>query len=306
MAAKGKLKGERFELSPGDDGFPEPLQGLKQPPERLYGIGDPSALQEGLAVIGSRRATPYGISCARHFATLAAQHGIAILSGGARGCDAEAHRAAVDNGAPTVVFLGGGCDWVYPAENFGLFQSAVAGGGAVVSEYPWETEPRPFMFRLRNRLISGLAKATLIVEAGIPSGTFSTAEDANDADREVWAVPGSLASAQSSGANLLISEGAQPIVGDDCFATHLSRLFGVGDGCARPSEGAPEETAGPFERRLVDALRAQPLTLDQIVSLVRQGGRDDAYPWTMTWLARSAPRFGIAKYPNGRYGPVVR
>ena len=137
------LKGPRFELGPGDPLFPAALKAIAHPPARLYGIGSPAALQEGLAVVGARKATPYGRSCAKRFATLAAERGIAIISGGARGCDSVAHEAALAAGAPTVAFLGGGCDMLYPAEHFGLFQRIVEGGGAVVSEKPWEFPPMP-------------------------------------------------------------------------------------------------------------------------------------------------------------------
>ncbi len=306
MTAKGRLAGDRFRIDVRSSAFPPALACIKHPPKALYGIGSPEALREGLAVIGSRRATPYGTSAARHFAGMAARRGIAIISGGARGCDSAAHEAAVDSGTPTVAFFGGGCDWVYPAENVGLFQRIIEAGGAVVSEFEWSVGPKPAMFRQRNRLIASLAKATLIVEAGIPSGTFSTAEDAIEADREVWAIPGSLASEQSRGANLLISDGAHPIVGDDSFATHLSRLFGVGDG--RADDADHEEVAGCTGTggAILAAIRAQPLTLDEIVGLAREHGHDaDALSWTMRWLVQAEAGHGIAKYPNGRYGPVT-
>lgn len=306
MARRRALEGPRHEIDAASAEFPPPLASLAQPPKRLYVIGSIEALEEGLAVIGSRRATPYGISCARHFAGMAARRGIVIVSGGARGCDAAAHRAAVDGGSRTVVFLGGGCDWVYPAENAPLFQAAIDGGGAVASEFDWATEPKPWMFRQRNRLIAGLAKATLIVEAGIPSGTFSTAEEAIDADREVWAVPGSLSSAQSRGANLLISEGAHPIVGDESFAMHLSRVFGAGDGRADADVGRRRGALSGVDAALVGAMRAEPLTVDEIMRVAKSHVRtDDLLRWTMVWLATEAPEHGIVKYPNGRYGPVV-
>lgn len=158
------LQGQRTVLELGSAGFPEPLAQIPSPPERLYVLGDPSCLQPGLAVIGARRATPYGKSCARHFATLAAEKGVRIISGGARGCDSESHRAALACHEPTVVFLGGGCDRYYPACHGTLFQQVIDGGGAVVSEHPWDTAPLPYMFRMRNRLIAGLAQAVLIVE----------------------------------------------------------------------------------------------------------------------------------------------
>ena len=105
-----KLAGERFELTARDAAFPELLRTIPKPPARLYGVGDPAALKAGLAVVGARRATPYGRGAAKRFASMAAARGIVVVSGGARGCDAVAHEAALAEGAPTVAFLGGGCD----------------------------------------------------------------------------------------------------------------------------------------------------------------------------------------------------
>ena len=195
------LKGPRTVVERGDAAFPAALGVVHDPPERLYVLGDPAALVEGLAVVGARKATPYGLGCAQRFASAAARRGIVVISGGARGCDAQAHRAALAAGCPTVAFLGGGCDQLYPAAHYRLFQDIVDAGGAVVSERPWDHPPMPYAFRARNRLIAGLARATLIVEAGLPSGTFSTADEALAANREVLVVPGAITSASSRGAN---------------------------------------------------------------------------------------------------------
>ena len=175
---EGAIAGEHTVLAQEDERYPPALLRLPDAPQKLFVIGNVGALQEGLAVVGARKATPYGKGCARRFARRAARRGIVIISGGARGCDAEAHRAALAEHAPTVVFMGGGCHKVYPAQHAALFQEVVEAGGALVSEHEWEASPRPFIFRMRNRLIAGLAKATLIVEAGLPSGTFSTADEA--------------------------------------------------------------------------------------------------------------------------------
>lgn len=158
------LEGPRFEIGRDDAAFPAALAAISNPPERLFGVGNPDVLREGLAVVGARRATPYGRSAAKRFAGRAAERGVVIISGGARGCDAVAHEAALAAGAPTVAFLGGGCNQIYPAENAGLFQRIISGGGAVVSEHPWDFPPQGYTFRARNRLIAGLARATLIVE----------------------------------------------------------------------------------------------------------------------------------------------
>ncbi len=307
-----RLDGERFEIALGDAGFPALLRAIPKPPARLYGVGSPAALgREGLAVVGARRATPYGRSAAKRFASAAAERGIVIVSGGARGCDAVAHEAALSQGCPTVVFLGGGCDQIYPAENAGLFQRIVDGGGAVVSERAWDFPPQPYTFRERNRLIAGLTRATLIVEAGLPSGTFSTADEALAAGREVWAVPGAITSENSRGANRLIYQGATPIVDDDAFADALFATFGSlkepptqGRDEPRPPRAGAAEPSG--EEVILEALRAEPLGMEALRNLAQtHGPSGDALTWLMVWLA-TAQRDGIiAQYPDGRYGPRV-
>lgn len=219
-----RLAGMRTVLLSDDPRFPAALRAIPRPPKRLYVLGDPEALTEGLAVVGARKATPYGIGAAKRFARLAAQRGIAVISGGARGCDAAAHEAALSEGAPTVAFLGGGCDVPYPREHAGLFERIALSGGAVVSEHAWDAPALPQQFRTRNRLIAGLARATLIVEAGLPSGTFSTADEALAAGRDVLVVPGAINSASSKGANRLLVQGAAPVVDDESFSCAVQRV----------------------------------------------------------------------------------
>lgn len=221
-----QLAGMRTVLLPDDPRFPAALRSIPRPPKRLYVLGDPEALAEGLAVVGARKATPYGIGAAKRFARLAAQRGISVISGGARGCDAAAHEAALSEGAPTVAFLGGGCDVPYPREHAGLFERIALSGGAVVSEHAWDAPALPQQFCTRNRLIAGLARATLIVEAGLPSGTFSTADEALAAGRDVLVVPGAINSASSKGANRLLVQGAAPVVDDESFSDVLFSVFG--------------------------------------------------------------------------------
>ena len=303
-----KLAGERFELTPQDDRFPALLRAIPKPPKRLYGVGTPDALRPGLAVVGARRATPYGRTAAKRFASLAAEQGIVIVSGGARGCDAVAHEAALAVGCPTVAFLGGGCNQLYPAENAGLFQRIVDGGGAVVSEQPWDFMPLPYTFRERNRLIAGLARATLIVEAGLPSGTFSTADEALSAGREVWVVPGAITSENSRGANRLLYQGALPIIDDESFVDALFSAYGC---LKEPPPPAASDTAAPqgaptAEEALLDALRAEPLGMEALRNLAQSHRpRGDALTWLVVWLATAQREGLIAQYPDGRYGPRV-
>lgn len=298
------LKGARFVLEKGDGVYPDALLRAKNPPKRLYGIGDPCSLQEGLAMIGARRATPYGISCAEHFAGLAAERGIAIISGGARGCDSAAHRAAISKGGRTVAFLGGGCDEVYPPENLPLFQDIVDSGGAVVSERDFAFKPLPYTFRERNRLIASLAKATLIVEAGLPSGTFSTADEAIAANRDVLVVPGSIASKQSRGANRLIYQGATPIVDDDSFSDVLFSVFGqmrIEDMRERRMDDMDDGC-----RKLFQAISAQPMCAEELSILAANlCSKTDPSTWLMVQLAKMEGVGLIARYPDGTYGPKL-
>lgn len=316
MLQKSTLSGPRFEIGIDDDAYPAVLRQGNRPPERLYGIGDRTVLREGLAVVGARKATPYGIACAKRFAHQAAERGIVIVSGGARGCDSAAHEAALAARAPTVVVLGGGCDEVYPIENLGLFQRVIDGGGAVISERDWDYRPRPYCFRERNRIIAGLARATLIVEAGLPSGTFSTADEAITAGREVLVVPGAITSKQSRGANRLIYQGATPIVDEEAFADQLSALFGcleheqLREGGAA-GEGGRGEAArladDDAELYLLDAVRAEPLDMEALRAIAQeQHPQGDALTWLMVWLAKAQRLGAIALYPDGRYGPGPR
>ncbi len=304
-----KLEGPRFEIAFNDERFPGALRTIARPPKILHVVGNPDALVEGLAIVGARKATPYGLSCADHFASLAASRGIGIISGGARGCDSAAHKAALKCGAPTVVFLGGGCDRIYPSENRALFQEIVNNGGAIVSENDWGMEPLRALHRLRNRLIASLAKATLIVEAGLPSGTFTTADDAIEAGREVLVVPGSITSEQSRGANRLIFQGATPIVDDQVFMDQMNILFDLDETTDVLSPKSKKRLSGgsPVGDDLLEALYAQQMTLEEMRAIVvPRVSEKQSISWLMKWLAKMEAQRLVAKYPNGKYGPLVR
>ena len=304
------LDGPRAVIRRGEAGYPVAFGRIAQPPAALYVVGDASALVEGIAVVGARKATPYGIGCAKRFAQAAARRGVCVISGGARGCDAAAHAAALEAGGRTVVFLGGGCDELYPAENAGLFQRVVEGGGAVVSEHDWHATPRPYYFRARNRLIAGLARATLIVEAGLPSGTFSTADEALAAGRDVLVVPGAITSPASRGANRLLWQGATPVVDDESFDEELNLLFGPPLAHEAPSAGPDAAAGAPPAARvdpLVAAAMAEPLGMEQLLAISRGiYGPEKARVALMSALAEGERAGLVARHPDGRWGPVVR
>ncbi|MGI6106189.1 MAG: DNA-processing protein DprA [Raoultibacter sp.] len=297
------LSGTRVVIEQNEDLFPQALRTIPRPPEKLYLIGNPAALQEGLAIIGARKATPYGIACAQRFAKCAARKGIVIISGGALGCDAAAHRAALEENGRTIAFLGGGCDKIYPVANKSLFQRIVDKGGAVVSEYDWSHPPMKYGFRARNRLIAGLARATLIVEAGLPSGTFSTADEALEANREVLVVPGSIASKTSHGANRLLYQGATPIVDDESFEDVLFSLFGVLKQEEYAASGVATGSLSSSQKKVYDALSAQSLRVDELKDVLQTESeivKDHSI--VMQILIELEVSGLIARYPDGRYG----
>lgn len=306
MSARGRtgcrtpaIAGPRTVLERGRAGYPAALDAVPSPPGRLYVVGDAGALREGLAVVGARKATPYGIACAKRFARAAAERGIVVVSGGARGCDAAAHEAALAAGAPTVAFLGGGCDEPYPAEHRGLFQRIVDGGGAVVSEHAWSEPPLPYRFRARNRLIAGLARATLIVEAGLPSGTFSTADEALAANRDVLVVPGAITSASSRGANRLLYQGATPVVDDETFGDVLFSLFG----CLKQERA--DVAGGAARNPVLEAVLAEPSGMDALYAVACAAhGEEGARAWLMECLVEAEAAGLAARYPDGRWGPA--
>ncbi|MGI6045750.1 MAG: DNA-processing protein DprA [Eggerthellaceae bacterium] len=300
------LNGERFILQPSDNLFPQVLKKIPDAPKKLYVIGNPYALKEGLAVIGARRATPYGISCAKNFASQAAEQGIVVVSGGAYGCDSAAHRGALEVQGRTVVVLGGGCNQIYPAENADLFQEVIDKDGAIISEQPWNFPPKPYMFRKRNRIVAALGKAVLIVEAGLPSGTFSTADEALAMNKDVWVVPGAITSPMSYGSNRLILQGATPIIDSESFQDALAYLFGtLKMVCVRQLDHGLEPSGDKAFDGLLEAIRAESLSLDDLYFLIDgEEIEGDKGAWLMEHLILAEQKGFIARQADGRWGPV--
>lgn len=202
-------------LRRGTSRYPALLTQLHDPPRRLYlrGGGQEVLERPAVAVVGARSCSAYGAQVARTLARELAGAGIVVVSGLARGVDAEAHRGALDVGGATVAVLGCGIDRDYPARHAELARRIVAGGGLVVSEYEPGVEPAPWRFPARNRVIAGLALATVVVEARERSGALITADFALELGREVFAVPGEITAALSIGTNRLVGQGAAPLLG---------------------------------------------------------------------------------------------
>ena len=193
-----------------DDAYPERLREIYDPPALLWIRGAPSLLSRPiLAVVGTRHPTPYGTGMAEMLARDLALRGLVILSGMARGIDTAAHKGALVAKKPTVAVWGTGVDVIYPKENKALAEQILAGGGAIVSEYPLGTFPAPQNFPRRNRILSGISVGVLVVEAAEYSGTRVTARCALEQNREVFAVPGNVTNKNAWGPNLLIKQGAK-------------------------------------------------------------------------------------------------
>lgn len=196
----------------GDSDYPRRLKEINQSPPVLFMRGTFEISDDwAVAVVGTRRVTAYGRQVAAEIARFLAQNGVTVVSGLARGVDAVAHNAALQAGGRTIAILGNGVDVVYPPEHRRL-SDEILQSGALISDYPVGTAPESQNFPPRNRIISGLSLATIVVEAGETSGALITAEFAVEQGREVFAVPGSILTPQSSGTNRLIEQGARPLL----------------------------------------------------------------------------------------------
>jgi DNA processing protein len=242
-------------LLPWDGAYPAALRDIEQPPPFLCALGKLEHLAlPAVAVVGSRDHTPYGARACRDLARTAAASGLAVVSGLARGLDAVAHQAALDAGGATIGVLGNGLGVVYPAANRHLYQR-MARDGLILSEFPPGERPRAGWFPRRNRLVSGLAKVSVVVEAALKSGALVTAAAALEQGREVMALPGPIDSPTSAGANRLIRDGAAPYLEPRDLFAHYPGIEPAPIAPARPASG---RSADPLCAALADG----PLPLD--------------------------------------------
>ncbi len=245
-------------LTPADAGYPALLRAIPDPPLTVYVVGDPAIFSRpAVAIVGSRDHTRYGERVAATMGGAAGAAGVVVVSGLARGLDAVAQAAALDAGGTTIGVLGHGADIVYPRSNAALFRRVTA-LGMLLTEYPPGAEPTAGSFPRRNRLISGLARALVVVEAADGSGTMITVAMALEQGREVFAVPGPITGESSRGTNRLIRDGATPLLGPE----DLLAIFGAS--AAVPAPASPECTLSVTEARVFGALDTEPRHLDQV------------------------------------------
>lgn len=249
-------------ISDESEQYPPLLREIADAPTELYIRGDAALLSRPLllAVVGSRKASPYGLQALQKVVQPVVQAGIPLVSGLAFGIDSMAHKLCLNYNVPTIAVLGGGIDdaSLYPRHHISLAHRIVAGGGAIISEYPPTTAALPHHFLARNRIIAGLCSATLVVQAAQRSGSLTTARLALDANRDVMAIPGNITDPLAQGVNRLIQQGATPIItGDD-----LINYFGI----------QPENTAimpnnlSPQQILITTYIGETPLHIDELIA----------------------------------------
>jgi len=239
--------------------YPRNLLSIAQPPPVLYVKGALTPADEwAVAMVGTRHASAYGREVARDLAARLAASGVTVVSGLARGIDGVAHQSALDAGGRTIAVLGSGLDEIYPPEHARLAE-AIAKSGALVSDYPLGTKPEGVNFPPRNRIISGLCKGAVIVEAGEGSGALITADFAAEQGRDVFAVPGSILQRSCRGTNKLIQQGAKPVLEAADILEELNLALVVEHTEARAALPADET-----EQRLLASLSAEPVHVDEL------------------------------------------
>jgi DNA processing protein len=255
-----------------DPYYPALLREIYNPPMVLYVRGKEIPLQKTLiSVVGSRNPTHYGRKAAEKIALGLARRGVGVVSGLARGIDAAAHSGCLMGHGFTIGVLGTGIDVVYPESNRTLFER-IEENGAIVSEFPTGTPPEPRNFPIRNRIISGLSRGTVVVEATRNSGSLITASSALDQGREIFAVPGSIDSFKSTGSHFLIKQGAKLIENADDILAEFG-FFGRADtGKSVPAnpDGTPRDM-NDLEKRVYEIIGDYPVHIDDIV---RQANMD--------------------------------
>ncbi len=276
----------------GDPLYPATLLEIPDPPVLLYVKGDPTLLSRpSIAVVGARSATPQGEANAEAFATVLSQRGLGIVSGLALGIDAAAHRGGLAGPGGTVAVIGTGADRIYPARNATLARR-IAEAGAIVSEYPLGTAPLAHNFPRRNRLIAGLAKGVLVVEAALKSGSLITAKLATDCGREVFAIPGSIHSPVARGCHQLIRDGAKLVESAEDILEEL-RLDSSGTAVRVPPTPEPDDNENAS---IIAALGHDPVDMDTLVQ------RTSLTPEALYAILLTLELEGrVSRLPGGRF-----
>lgn len=246
-----------------DDGYPRRLRNISNPPYALYFFGNlPREEETSIAIVGARGRSAYGGSVARQLSETLARNNINVISGLARGIDADAHAGTIIGGGKTFAVLACGVDVIYPRENKYLYEEILASGGGILSEYPMGTKPMKNLFPSRNRIISGLSDGVCVVEARKRSGSLITADFAMEQGKEVYAVPGRITEELSEGCNSLIFQGAIPVVTIPDFLTDVLGIKKVEEAQIHFSNFLLEKD----EALVYSLLDFQPVGMEELIS----------------------------------------
>ena len=259
-------------VTPVDSDYPAALRKIHDPPLALYVRGRLCAGDaQSIAVVGTRHPTHYGMECAQKLSYGAAKAGLCVISGLALGVDTAAHEGTLQAQGRTIAVIGGGFDHMYPTENIRLAER-ISENGAVVSEFPFSRKPDRTTFPMRNRIVSGMSRGVLVVEAGLESGAMITANQAMEQGRSVFAVPGRIDSYASRGPNALIRDGAHVVTELRDLLEHFEMLFPAQ--CeAAVKQGYCAPGLDENERKIVDLLGGGDMGVDR---LIRESGIDPA------------------------------
>jgi DNA processing protein len=254
-----------------DDAYPELLRQIHDPPIGLYRKGAYAFEHPGIAIVGSRRTTLYGQSVAKKLGTELAERGFCVVSGLARGIDTAAHEGALAAGGRTAAVLGNGLDIIYPPENLELYRR-IAGNGAVVAEFPFGRRADRQSFAMRNRIISGICEAVVVVESDVDGGAMITARFAGEHGRLIFAVPGRIDQPSSRGCHQLIRDGATLLTGVDDILAELNYLDGLRPAPvpASPADSAATAGLSEPEQRVFECFRGGSiLNIDALAGLTQ-------------------------------------
>jgi DNA processing protein len=296
-----------------DPAYPVRLAEIYDPPLALFVRGDLHQADEHcVAIVGTRRATPYGICMAEKLGRELAAHGITVVSGMANGIDSAGHRGALEAGGRTIAVLGNGVDVVYPPQNADLMEQII-GHGCVISQFLMGVRPSPGHFPYRNRIISGMTIGTVIVEAPPDSGALITARQAAEQGREVFAVPGQVGFRNSQGPHALIREGAKLVETVEDILVELDLPAALRQGVSptravsgteleppvQPAEHAPIPVASPIEKDILAVLSPNGSFVDEIAAACRISVSEALSSLTMLEL-----RGLVRQFSGKRFAPV--
>jgi len=276
-----------------ENAYPEKLKGIHQPPVGLYVLGKlPDFNAHSVCIVGMRKRSPYGADAAYKFAKELAENGVIVISGMAEGIDSDAHRGALAGNGQTVAVFGNGVDICYPDFN-GALKEKIIQNGCVISEYPPGTKPLPYRFPIRNRIMSGLSDAVVVVEAKKRSGSLITVSHALEQGKDIFAVPGNITSDRSEGTNGLLKQGAYVLT----ETKDILEVFGIErEENNKINNKKINETLATDEKLVYDCICSKPISVDELFIKTKKDLNNLQYILTMLEIKGIIKKISGQKY----------